>query len=68
MIKKECNACSEHFTYTDDVILVNGKIYHRDCVILYPTGFVVFLDDERLGETENYDGSPAGDYISDLLD
>lgn len=36
MIKKECNACSEHFTYTDDVILVNGKIYHRDCVILYP--------------------------------
>ncbi len=68
MIKKECNACSENFTYTDDVILVAGKIYHRDCVILYPNGFVAFLDDEFLGETENDDGSPACEYISDLLD
>lgn len=37
-------------------------------VTFRPNGFVAFLDDEFLGETENDDGSPACEYISDLLD
>ena len=50
------------------MILVNDELYHKDCVSLYPTGFVAFIDGEFLGETENDDGSSACEYIPELLD
>ena len=67
-VKKECTACENLFIWNDEVILVNDELYHKDCVTLYPTGFVAFLDDQPLGETENEDGSAASDYIPELLD
>ncbi|WP_427071065.1 hypothetical protein [Lysinibacillus fusiformis] len=56
---KRCKACEETFVWNEDVILVNGDVYHKDCVQLYPTGYYAMLDDEPLGETENDDGSSA---------
>lgn len=67
-VKNECAACNDAFTWNDDVILVNDELYHKDCVKLYPTGFVVYLDGEFLGESENDDGTSACDYIPKLLD
>ena len=62
-VKNECSACKDPFVWDDDVILVNDELYHKDCVTLYPTGFVAFLDDQCLGETDNEDGSMAFEYI-----
>lgn len=67
-VKNECTACKDKFVWSDEVILVNDELYHKDCLTLYPTGFVAFLDNECLGETENDDGSSACDYIPELLD
>ena len=64
---KECKYCEEEFVWDDDVILVNDELYHKDCVKLYPTGYVVYVDDEFLGESENDEGSMAYEYIDDLL-
>ena len=66
--ENECRVCNEGFIWDDDVILVNDELYHKDCVIVYPTVFVAYLGDECLGETENEDGSLACDYIPELLD
>lgn len=67
-VKNECTACKDKFIWNDEVILVNNELYHKDCLTLYPTGFVAFLDGEFLGETENDDGSSACGYIPELLD
>lgn len=67
-VKTECSACNESFVWIDEVILVNDELYHKDCLNLFPTGFIAFLGDECLGETENEDGSSACDYIPELLD
>lgn len=67
-VKNECAACNDPFTWKDDVISVNDNLYHKDCVQLYPSGFVVYLGDEFLGDSENDDGSSACDYIPELLD
>lgn len=66
---KKCGACSEEFSWDDDVVEVKNEFYHKDCVELYPIGYFAMLDDEPLGETENDDGSMAclmmdeGEYI-----
>ncbi|HGQ2848730.1 TPA: hypothetical protein ACLZEB_001197 [Streptococcus pneumoniae] len=62
---KRCKACEETFTWNEDVILVNDDVYHKDCVSLYPTGYVAYIDDEFLGETENEDGSSAYDILDE---
>ena len=62
---KRCKACEETFTWNEDVILVNDDVYHKDCVSLYPTGYVAYIDDEFLGETENEDGSSAYDILEE---
>lgn len=67
-VKNECTACEEHFVWNDEVILVNDELYHKSCLKLYPTGFVAYLGDECLGETENEDGSSACEYIPELLE
>lgn len=63
----KCGACEDKFVWNDDVIIVEDNLYHKDCVTLYPTGYVVFIDDEFLGETENEDGQMAYEIIDDLL-
>ncbi len=45
---KRCKACEETFTWNGDVILVNDEVYHKDCVSLYPTGYVAYINDEFL--------------------
>jgi len=62
---KQCGACSEHFQWNDDVIVVNDDIYHKDCVSLYPTSYFAMLDGEVLGETENEDGSMAFEMLDE---
>ncbi|MBL1228170.1 hypothetical protein IW492_02850 [Enterococcus sp. BWB1-3] len=67
----ECAACLEPFEWNDEVIEVRDDYYHKDCVTLYPIGYVAFLDEDCLGETENDDGQMAcsifdeGQYIDD---
>lgn len=62
---KRCKACEETFIWNEDVILVNDDVYHKDCVSLYPSGYVAYIDDEFLGETENEDGSSAYDILDE---
>ena len=62
---KECSACRESFSWANDVIEVRDKYYHKDCVVLYPTGYFAMLDDEPLGETENDDGSMAFEILEE---
>jgi hypothetical protein len=66
-MSKFCAACDETFNWDNDVIIVGDDLYHKDCVTLYPTGYVAFIDDEFLGETENEDGQMAYEIIDDLL-
>ncbi|KQL17664.1 hypothetical protein [Cytobacillus solani] len=63
----KCASCEDEFVWNDDVIIVEDNLYHKDCVTLYPTGYVAFIDDEFLGETENDDGQMAYEIIDDLL-
>jgi len=63
-----CKACEEKFEWNDIVVVVEDTPYHKDCLSLYPSGYVAFLDDEFLGETENEDGELAFEIIDDLLD
>lgn len=64
----KCGACEEPFVWDDEVINVNDTLYHKDCIKLYPIGYVAYLDDEFLGETENEDGQMACEILEDLLD
>jgi len=56
---KQCAACSENFQWNDEVIKADDQFYHEKCVELYPTGYVAFVDDVFIGETENDDGQSA---------
>lgn len=62
----KCKACDDSFKWNDDVIDVADNLYHKDCLNLYPTGFVAYLDDEFLGEPENEDGQMACEIIDTL--
>ena len=64
----KCAACEDKFEWDDTVVVVDDSIYHKDCLSLYPSGFVAFLDGEPLGETENEDGQMACEIIDGLLD
>jgi hypothetical protein len=66
-MSKCCKACDETLKWDDDAIIVGDDLYHKDCVQLYPIGFVAYIDDEYLGETENEDGQMAYEIIDDLL-
>jgi hypothetical protein len=67
MEKKCCEACEDAFEWDDNVIVVGDDLYHKDCVNLYPTGFVAFIGDDFLGETENEGGQMAYEIIDGLL-
>lgn len=62
---KLCNACDDPFHWEDEVVIADYKHYHKDCVELYPTGYVAFLDGNCLGETENDDGQSAYEILDD---
>lgn len=62
---KRCEACEDPFQWDDDVIEVERKFYHKNCVELYPIGYFAMLDDEPLGETENEDGQMAFEILED---
>ncbi|TCI99959.1 hypothetical protein [Cytobacillus praedii] len=64
----KCVSCEDEFLWNDTVIIVDDKLYHKDCLELYPTGFYAMLDGEPLGETENDDGQMAYEIIDELLD
>jgi hypothetical protein len=68
---KLCKACEDSFDWRDDVIVVDDDYYHKNCVELYPIGYIAMLDDQPLGETENDDGTMAfevleeGEYVDE---
>lgn len=64
----KCEACGESFEWDDKAVIVDGDIYHKNCLTLYPNGYVAFVGDEFLGETENEDGQMACEIIEGLLD
>ena len=64
----KCNACDDKFQWSDQVVVINDKPYHKDCLTLYPIGYVAFLNDMPLGETENDDGQDACELFPELLD
>ena len=63
-----CKACDDKFQWHDQVVIVNDEPYHKDCLTLYPTGYIAFLDGEPLGETENDDGKDASELFPETLD
>lgn len=62
---KQCSACDNPFKWNNDVIIVDDKFYHKDCVEIYATGYFAMLDGEVLGETENEDGNYAYDVLEE---
>ena len=62
-MKNQCEYCLNEFLEFDNVILVNDTLYHDYCVTLHPTGYVVFVGDEYIGDSENDEGESAYEYI-----
>ncbi|WP_077317595.1 hypothetical protein [Virgibacillus proomii] len=58
-LQKTCIACDDPFYWDDVIVIVGDELYHKDCVQLYPTGYVAFLDGDCLGITENDEGQDA---------
>lgn len=63
----KCTACADDFEWNDYVVIVDDKLYHKDCLELNPTGYFAMLGGEPLGETENEDGQMAFEIIDGLL-
>lgn len=64
----KCTECKEEFKWDKNVVLVNDEPYCDDCVTLYPTGYVAFIGNDWIGETENDDGQMAYEIFEHLLD
>ena len=64
----KCKECNEDFKWDSKIIIVNDEPYCDDCVKLYPTGYVAFIGDDWIGETENDDGQDACELFDYLLD
>ncbi|WP_373782209.1 hypothetical protein [Jeotgalibaca porci] len=51
---KKCEACGEHIEEYDKIILTDdGEVYHEDCCDIYNRGYVVYVDECFVGETED---------------
>lgn len=64
----KCVSCEDDFVWNVAVVIVDDKLYHKDCLELHPTGYFAMLDGDPLGETDNEDGQWACEIIDGLLD
>lgn len=62
---KRCEACNDPVLWDDMVVIVNDELYHKDCVLLVPTGYFAMLGENPLRETENEDGQIAYSILND---
>lgn len=64
---KKCNECLETFNWDDHVVNVEDQYFHKECVTLYPMGYIAFANEQPIGEVE-YDDMAClilndGDYL-----
>lgn len=50
-----CEECLENFRWNDDVVNTGDSYFHEKCVELVPSGYVVYVNDEYVGEVEYED-------------
>lgn len=62
-MENKCESCYSEFGQFENAVLVNDRLYHDYCVTLHPSGYVVFIGDEYIGESENDEGQWACEYI-----
>jgi len=52
---KKCDECLEIFKWNDDVLTVDDRLFHKECVELIPMGYIAMVNDYPVGEVENDD-------------
>ena len=62
---KECAVCGDPFKWSEDVVVIDDTLRHTRCVTLHPSGYVAFVGDEYIGETENDNGDMAFEILDD---
>lgn len=66
---KKCNKCLEVFKWDDVIVNSDDLYFHKECVELYPSSYVVFVDDEFVGEVEYEDDAyfilNKGEYLEE---
>lgn len=50
-----CEECYETFKWDDDVVSVNDDYYHKKCVEMVPSEYVIYVNGEYVGEVEYED-------------
>lgn len=74
---KKCSNCGEIFEWNNDVIVAEDGMYtnyfHEECVTLYPTGYVAYVDGDYLGEVNSeadmaFSVFEPGDYEEEVKD
>lgn len=64
---RKCDECVEVFKWDDDIVNVDDRYFHKDCVELIPMGYIAFVDDDPIGEVEYEDMAcfilNDGDYL-----
>lgn len=61
----KCKECGEWFEWCEKIIKVENDYYHRNCVEIYPSKYVAFIDSDFIGEVENEDGDVALELLSE---
>lgn len=62
----KCETCWCSIKEFDPILILDEKVYHKDCVELYPTNYVVYSDDEFIGTVEDDDIQYAYELLEDL--
>lgn len=62
---KECANCLEEIKSCEEILEIDNKIYHEDCVDLRPIQYVVFLNDECLGTIDSGDIQTSDDLLNE---
>lgn len=66
---KRCEECHETFRWDDDVVNVDDRYYHKECVQLFPSEYVVYVNDDYIGVVEYEDMAccilDSDDYLED---
>ncbi len=61
----KCGACGEVFGWDEHVVKTGDRVFHDECVELYPIGYFIMLDDEPIGESENEPGQEAYEILEE---